>query len=565
MQHVKPAWLRAFNYVLIGLTGCLFITYLLFETSSVSQTTKANWGITQSILIIGAIHALYVLLIYPLFYKKYTWFANLIPIVIYAFLFAGIIDTSGNTNLVYRLGYAVLVLFMGMNGPFPPLLAVLLTWVVLVFSYVGLTTPTKASLGFNLLIDLIVTVAGIGGWYVFKRWYVNSGESAQLESLLEEEQSKSNMIIESITDGVLIINPKGTIQTLNESAATMLGWPQKEAVHLDYKSLIKPEKENEADDATDAISTCLQTNTATQKVSLLTTQHNHHIYVDIVASPLFKSVENPETYELQQKNVGVVAVLRNVDTQKREEARRSEFISTASHEMRTPVAAIQGFLELALNPKVATVDEKAHGYLEKAYDETKHLGQLFQDLLTASKSEDGRLTQNPTIIEVSEVLQEITDAERLTAEKKGLNVNFDHQGVGGERNVKPLMYVNADPERLREVIMNIFENAIKYTKSGLITVGATLKERSVVIRISDTGVGIAEEDIPHLFQKFYRTDNSATREIGGTGLGLYISKQIVEAMGGKIWVESVLGQGSTFFIEIPRVSPAAVTPSTKAT
>ncbi len=552
MQHVKPSWLRIFNFALVGLTAIFAAVFVLFEQTGASPATKAQWGITPSILIIGAIHAVYTLTIYQFFYKKYTWIVNLIPIVMYAFLFAGIIDTSGNTNLVYRLGYAGLVFLMALNGPFPPLLATLLTWTILVFTMVGLTTPTKASLGFNIIIDIVVTGAALAGWYLFKRWYVGNGESAELQSLLEQEQLKSNTIIESITDGVMIIDTKGTVQTLNESAAIMLGWNTKEANKLDYRSLIKPEMEDQKQDG-DAISDSLKSGAAAQKVTLLTTQHQRHIYVDIVASPLFKTYEDPETFQLSQKQVGVIAILRNVDAQKREEQQRSDFISTASHEMRTPVAAIQGYLELALNPKVATVDDKAREYLQKAYDSTKHLGKLFQDLLTVSKTEDGRLANTPTVIEISQLLQELVEQQKMAAAKKQLSLSCS-TNEGGEKSVQPLLYVHADPERLREVILNLIENAIKYTKSGLITVGAALKDQSVVIRVSDTGIGMAEEDIPHLFQKFYRIDNSATREIGGTGLGLYISKQIIEQMGGKIWVESKLGEGSTFFVQVPRVN-----------
>lgn len=562
MQHVKPSWLRIFNFALVGITAVLFGTYFLFERLGVSESTKAHWGITSSILIIGAIHAIYVLIIYPFFYKKYTWFVNLIPIVLYAFLFAGIIDTSGNTNLVYRLGYAALVFFMGLNGPFPPLLAGLLTWIILVFSMIGLTTPTKATLGYNLIIDVIVTIAGLSGWYIFKRWYVNGKESAALESMLEQEQFKSNTIIESITDGVMIINTKGTTQTLNESAALMLGWSREEAVNLDYKSLIQPEEETGQTNTTDAITLSVKSGQAEQKVSLLSTQHKRHIYVDIVASPIYQKTKDPETNKINQTRVGTIAVLRDVDVQKRQEQQRNDFISTASHEMRTPVAAIQGFLELALNPKVATLDDKTKGYLEKAYVSTKHLGKLFQDLLTVSKSDDGRLSNKPEVIEVSEFLNELVEQERPIAEKKGLSVSYEPKGSSSRQAVvAPLMYIHVDPERLREVILNLFENAIKYTPTGIITIGASPQEQGVIIRVADTGLGIAEEDIPHLFQKFYRTDNTATREIGGTGLGLYISRRIVEQMGGKVWVESVLGTGSTFYVELPRVSPSNSTPA----
>jgi signal transduction histidine kinase len=120
--------------------------------------------------------------------------------------------------------------------------------------------------------------------------------------------------------------------------------------------------------------------------------------------------------------------------------------------------------------------------------------------------------------------------------------------------VKPLYYVWADPDRLREVITNLFDNACKYTDAGRVTIGLTGNNQVVQIYVRDTGGGIPADDIPHLFQKFYRVDNSATRTIGGTGLGLFICRKIIELYQGRIWVESQLGKGSTFFINLPRLT-----------
>lgn len=390
---------------------------------------------------------------------------------------------------------------------------------------------------------------------MFNGWRKKHKNTPQPVSSLEQEQLKTSVILESITDGVMILSPTGTVSVINQSCADMLGWDHTEAVNLDYKSLFSVESDTGAEETPiDAITEVLSTKKASQKLSLIKTKHEHHLYIDIVASPIIDTTPQPGTTMATAVATGVVAVLRNVDSQKRQEQQRSDFISTASHEMRTPVASIQGFIELALNPKVATVDDKARGYLQKAYEATKHLGELFQDLLTVSKSEDGRLVNHPVLIDVNEFLTEIVEQDAHRAQEKGLALSFDQPTANG-KIVNPLMYVNVDHERLHEIVSNLVENAIKYTPKGLITLGASTKDRGVVIRVSDTGLGIATEDIPHLFQKFYRTDNSATREIGGTGLGLFITKQIVEMMGGKIWVESTLGSGSTFYVEIPRVAP----------
>lgn len=559
MQHVKIKWLRIFNYGLTGFSTLLFGFYFLFEALQVSEHVKDRWGITPLILVLAGIHAVYILITDRLFIKKIPWLITLISITMYAFLLGSIIESSGNTNVVYRIVYGLLIFFSGMIGLYAPLTAIIFTWMILIFTITGIATPTNASLTFNIVVDTFLTVACFGGWYFFRRWYLPKADpaSVELESLLEQEQSKSSVILESITDGVIVTDPKGTIQVINKSAAEMLGWEQQEAIKLDYKSLIVSTEGEPGTNSDIAITKSLQTTSAEQAISHLKTRNGRQVYVDIVASPIFQTTLSSEVGEVQKKLVGVIAVLRDVDEQKRQEQQRSDFISTASHEMRTPVASIQGFIELALNPKVATVDEKAKGYLEKAHESTKHLGELFQDLLTVSKSDDGRLANNPKVIEIGEFLKELVEQNKLSAENKGLKVVYENTAY--DKSVAPLMYVNADSERLREVVLNLFDNAVKYTKNGMITVGASLKDQGVIIRVSDTGMGIANEDIPHLFQKFYRTDNTATREIGGTGLGLYICQQIVEIMNGRIWVESTVGAGSTFYVEIPRVDPSTIT------
>ncbi len=558
MQHVKLRWLRIFNFSLVGVTVLLFVVYILFQQLNVSAATEAKWGITPTVLAIGVFHAFFVIISDRFFLRRYPWLITLISMALYAFLNASIIESSGNTNVVYRITYGMLVFCMGMNGPFAPLTAVIFTWMLLIFTVTGIATPTNASLTFNIIVDICLSIAGFLGWFIFRRYYVprDDKETKELVGTLEQEQLKSDVILESITDGVMIISPEGTVQNLNQSSATLLGWSRDEATNLDYRSLFGVESEKgtaESQADQDAITQSTKTNKPVQKVSLLKTHHGRNIYVDIVASPIQISALSGEK-TATKKTVGVVAVLRDVDVQKRQEQQRSDFISTASHEMRTPVASIQGFIELALNEKVATVDPKAREYLQKAQEATQHLGDLFQDLLTVSKSDDGRLVSNPQLVDVNEFLAAAVDQNTVEAEKKQLKLTADTEAPNG-KSVKPLLYINADPDRLSEVISNLLENAIKYTTKGVITVGATVTEKGVVIRISDTGAGIATEDIPHLFQKFYRTDNTATREVGGTGLGLYISKQIVELMGGRIWVESTLGAGSTFYIELPRVSP----------
>jgi len=382
--------------------------------------------------------------------------------------------------------------------------------------------------------------------------------STNVADSLKNEQAKSDIILASIDDGVVLLDATGVIRLFNPAAENITGWSAKDAIGLDHQSVLKfiNGKGEAYAPIQNPLNKTLQNKTPSRdSQSSLKTNSERIIPIAISVSPLGQDIGQAG---------GVVAVFRDVTTERQHEKQSAEFISTASHEMRTPVAAIEGYLALALNEKVATVDAKAREYLVKAHLSTVHLGNLFQDLLTASKSEDGRLSNHPVVIDMGEFLQQITSDIKFTAEKKGLTLEFLIGGGdksvsasdGNQRVIRPLFYVNADPERLREIVTNLFDNAVKYSEKGRITVGLTGNDSVVQFRISDTGQGIPSTDIAHLFQKFYRVDNSATRVIGGTGLGLFICKKIVELYGGRIWVDSKLGEGSTFFINLPRISSA---------
>lgn len=389
-----------------------------------------------------------------------------------------------------------------------------------------------------------------------------------LAKSLRDAQARSEIILNSIEDGVVFVDAQGAIQMFNPGAAHTTGWAAADAVGLDWRSVfsfinnkgeVVPEEDTPFAKATRTGQT-VRDNSANIK-----TKSGNTIAVNFSVTPI---VQNAAVS-------GLVAIFRDVSVERQEEAQRADFISTASHEMRTPVAAIEGYLSLALNEKVATIDDRARGFLEKAHASTKHLGELFQDLLTSAKAEDGRLTNHPEVVEMGAFMEQLTNDLQFTAQNKNLGLEFKIGSVsvlnsnvidatappgiptlrpGGDKVVRPLYYVFVDPDRMREVITNLFDNACKYTDTGHISLGLTGNDNIVQLYVRDTGHGIPAEDIPHLFQKFYRVDNSATRTIGGTGLGLFICRKIVELYKGRIWVESTLGEGTTFYINLLRLS-----------
>ena len=375
----------------------------------------------------------------------------------------------------------------------------------------------------------------------------------ELAHELSTVSGQSEIVIAAIADGVVSINHKGEIQLINPAAQKMIGWDKSDALGLNYKSVLKlvDNHDQPPSDVCDPIQKALATNqeTSADTLSIVTADSGKKFLASITASPT------------GSMGSGLIIVFRDVTKERAEERERAEFISTASHEMRTPVASIEGYLGLALNPATATIDERAREFIGKAQESAQHLGRLFQDLLDVSKADDGRLSNNPGVVDLVAFVHGIVQGQLPRAVDKGLRLHYKpmpddataDRYAASSRVMNPVFYTKVDNNHLREVIENLLENAIKYTPQGSIEVDISGDDTSVTLTIKDSGIGIPQEDIQHLFQKFYRVDNSDTREIGGTGLGLYLCRRLVETIGGKIWVESTYQSGSTFYVKLPRL------------
>lgn len=372
------------------------------------------------------------------------------------------------------------------------------------------------------------------------------------EETLKDGRLSSDFILSAIEDGVVMVGKNNIIQLFNPAASKITGWAADDAVGTDYRSvltLVDPKGQPIPPGQHPFAQTIATDKGVRDSRAELKTKGGKTVAISLIVSPVLD--------EEGTATGSVVGVFRDVTREKEEEERRSDFVSTASHEMRTPLAAIEGYLGLALNPKISQADANAQNYIKKAQAATQHLGVLFQDLLTSSRAEDGRLVSYPAVVELGETVAQVVENERFHAKEKGLTLNYSvspPQDVAGVKVIRPLYYTFVDPHRVAEVLQNIIDNAIKYTMQGSVSVRLTGDDSVVQIQVQDTGTGIPADDIPHLFQKFYRVDNSTTRTIGGTGLGLFISKKIIELYNGRIWVESQLGHGSTFYINLPRLT-----------
>jgi len=376
----------------------------------------------------------------------------------------------------------------------------------------------------------------------------NSAAANALPSAGLSGQELSELVLKSIREGVVIVGEDYNIKLANPMASVMLGRSTDELVGLHFDSGINlvDKTGNRITENFNPILNSMKTGEIAERrdLSLLTIGSNKTTPISLIVAPTGSAGSS------------VVVTFRDIARELEEERERTDFISTASHEMRTPVASIEGYLGLAMNPMTATIDERAMQYLNKAHESSQHLGRLFQDLLDTTKLDDGKIRTHMEPVELVSVVKQYADAQIPNIQAKGLNYRFGtneaEQQVGGI-NITQVVYASIDRDFLQEVMNNLIENAIKYTPKGWITVNVKADGYNVRIIVEDTGIGIPRDETEHIFQKFYRVDNSDTREIGGTGLGLALVKQRVELMNGKIWVESEQGKGSRFIMLFPRL------------
>ena len=222
----------------------------------------------------------------------------------------------------------------------------------------------------------------------------------------------------------------------------------------------------------------------------------------------------------------------------------SDFLSVATHELKAPTSIIKGYISNVMDGTFGPVDPKINEQLATALAQTDRLNSLVHDLLNVNKIDQGKIEYNLTVVDSAKILSSLADTYKRIAEDKGLK--FEVYPLESAAPVK------VDEGRLQEIFTNLIDNAIKYTAQGTVTVSQFEKDNKIITNFKDTGFGISPEARKRLFQRFYRVKTDNTKNIGGTGLGLWIIKQYIESMGGTIEVESLEGAGSNFIVSFPK-------------
>lgn len=361
---------------------------------------------------------------------------------------------------------------------------------------------------------------------------------------LENERSRLATILHEMNDGVVIIGDEGTIQMINPAAEEMFSVNRAETVG---RSLAEGLRHHQLMELWEL---CRETGEAQHTVIEL---HTNQLYLQSVATPLGKAFPG-----------NTLLLFQNLSHQRFLETVRRDFISNISHELRTPLASLKALTE-TLQESALEDPSAARRFLQKMESEVDALSQMVSELLELSRIESGRFPLQVRPISPNEVLCQAAERLRLQAERAGLQLNIDCP--------ENLPNILGDPARLEQVVVNLLHNAIKFTPSGgRIELRARiadsaefqalglphleeLPEKGVLFSVQDTGVGISLDDLPRIFERFYKTDRS--RSGGGTGLGLAIARHTVEAHRGHIWAQSEEGRGSTFYFTLPLAGHSA--------
>ncbi|MFJ7952412.1 ATP-binding protein [Lysinibacillus sp. NPDC096418] len=240
---------------------------------------------------------------------------------------------------------------------------------------------------------------------------------------------------------------------------------------------------------------------------------------------------------------GAVAVIRDMTEQHRLEKLRSDFIANVSHELRTPISMLQGYSEALMDDFIQDQEER-NEITKIIYDESKRMGRLVTDLLDLARMESGHMTLYKDELPINSTFERITQKFAQVAKEKHVQLVFDSEFDADA-------VISIDEDRIEQVLTNLVDNALRHTDTGSVTVKVEQEPTFAKISVQDTGHGIPQEDLPYVFERFYKADKARTRSKGGTGLGLAIARNIVKAHSGNIMVDSVVGEGTTFTFYLP--------------
>lgn len=380
---------------------------------------------------------------------------------------------------------------------------------------------------------------------------VQAAELTRSAELLRAVNEERSALLESAGDGIYGLDPEGRFTFLNRAGAEMLGYAPEDVLGRNAHALIHGRRSDGSSYPQEEcpIFRAVHLGDGVRAYGELLWRKDGSAFM-----------ADCSAYPVREDGVvrGAVVTFKDATERRRaeEELRKakelaesagrakSQFLATMSHELRTPLNAVIGYGDLIESEVAGPLGDKQREYLGRIRASARHLLHLIDQLLSLSRIEAGKEEVHLERTNIAALARDAAALVRPQAERKGLHLCV-------QTPEEPLM-VETDQDKLRQILLNLLSNAIKFTEAGEVRLGVHREERGAVLfEIGDTGIGIASEDLERIFEPFTQVDQSNTRRQGGTGLGLPISRQLTRLLGGELWVNSMIGQGSTFTIRLP--------------
>ncbi|WP_283613863.1 cell wall metabolism sensor histidine kinase WalK [Ligilactobacillus aviarius] len=357
-------------------------------------------------------------------------------------------------------------------------------------------------------------------------------EESQEQS--ESERRRLDSVLTHMSDGVIATNRRGKVNIINQAACDYLDVNEEDTLGKSILDVLDIREDYTLHDLLEN----------QEEITLDMSADDH----DQILHAYFSLIQRESGFIS-----GIVCVLRDVTEQEKIDRELRQFVSNVSHELRTPLTSMRSYIE-ALNDGAWKDPEVAPSFLKVTQEETDRMIRMINDLLKLSRMDSGRVKLDLELVNLNELFNYVLDRFEMMLEKDN---NDTHSTKSKNYTIKrdftkKDLWVEIDTDKFIQVIDNIMNNAIKYSPNGgVITCRLLETQNHVILSISDQGLGIPKKDLNHVFDRFFRVDKARSRAQGGTGLGLAISKEVIEMHHGKIWADSVEGQGTTFYISLP--------------
>jgi PAS domain S-box-containing protein len=367
--------------------------------------------------------------------------------------------------------------------------------------------------------------------------------NARLYQQLAHEKHRLDAIIQNSADGVMILDHQRRIRVFNRALEEMTGWSAEEALGQPCSGVL-------------ALRDRQEENICNATCPLSQTEPGEHLYAegDIQrpdGSVITVGITYSPVYDKEGRLVSIIANVRDITRFREAEEMKSTFVSVISHELKSPVSIIKGYADTLRREDAQWDTDTLRQGLAVIAEESDRLNKLIDNLLDASRFQASAFKLELSYLQVDKLAEKVVEEFRVQSSEHMFTLDFPPDPSTGSGHRLPAVW--GDIERIRQVLTNLLSNAIKYSpRGGLIQTGGWADDDWIYVYVADEGIGIPKPEQERIFERFYRAESSLSRRTEGAGLGLYLCKEVIEAHGGKIWVQSEPGKGAKFIFKLPR-------------